>query len=136
MEIEDRIIQGFLRGLQDMGVQAFQRSQRLVPVDTGNLKRSGSVRLTPDGVEIRYSAPYAMNVELGHLRRNTTVNAHWRPPTRIPNGRMVNRSSSQVHIPRFSFTQSARRPKYFVRQSINESMSSLSRIVGARVSRI
>lgn len=44
------------------------RSQALVPIDTGELKASGYVRLGPGGkVEIGYSAPYALAV---HERLN------------------------------------------------------------------
>lgn len=43
----------------------FAASQDLCPVDTGFLKASGGIQITPDDVEIVYDAPYASFVEFG-----------------------------------------------------------------------
>lgn len=43
----------------------FDRSQELVPVDTGELKESGDVVETGDGYAVEYTANHAIPVEFG-----------------------------------------------------------------------
>ena len=46
-----------------MARDILDESQRLVPVDTGNLRRSGKVVETDDGADVVYTADYAAYVE-------------------------------------------------------------------------
>jgi len=57
-------------GFKSLGNAVFVESQRRVPVVTGNLKSSGSIALSNEGFEIKYTAPYATDVEVG--RRSST----------------------------------------------------------------
>lgn len=41
----------------------FSKSQSRCPVDSGNLKNSGSVKATSDGYLVEYDAPYALLVD-------------------------------------------------------------------------
>lgn len=51
------------RALEKAATKVFERSQELVPVDTGNLKGSGSMQKTGDHeFEVGYSADYALAV--------------------------------------------------------------------------
>lgn len=63
------ITQMIIKGIQRNGERIFNISQDtatcFVPVDTGNLKRSGSVEPLSNGVRIIYRAPYASEVEVG-----------------------------------------------------------------------
>ena len=56
----DEICEAFVRGLQLFGESAFDESQRNVPVDKGTLKQSGSFRPTSKGLDIEYTAGYAL----------------------------------------------------------------------------
>lgn len=53
------------RGLDDVADFILTASQELVPVDTGNLKRSGIIEREFLEKSIRYEAPYAEPVEYG-----------------------------------------------------------------------
>ncbi len=98
-ELVDDINQAILDGVQDWVAEVYDASQENVPVQTGTLKNSGSVRITSTGGEIAYNAPYAAAVEFGvesdvpfrgdqwieipmHRRRNgSIVKRHWRKYT-------------------------------------------------------
>jgi hypothetical protein len=94
-----------LKYIQSIGAEIYAESQRIVPVRSGALKESGSLKYTSDGVSIKYTAPYASNlvgnaetdpnykyIVREHQRRlpsggQTTVKQHMRPmgirPTRM-----------------------------------------------------
>jgi hypothetical protein len=60
---EDRRVRGqMMRGLKKAGLTLQRESQRLVPVDTGNLKASAFVREDGDSVVVGYTASYALYV--------------------------------------------------------------------------
>ena len=58
-EVEDRITKALL----ELGDSVFARSQALVPVQTGELKRSGSSGIYGNHFRVEYTAPYAADVE-------------------------------------------------------------------------
>lgn len=60
-EVEDRITKALL----ELGDSVFARSQALVPVQTGELKRSGSSGIYGNHFRVEYTAPYAADVEFG-----------------------------------------------------------------------
>jgi HK97 gp10 family phage protein len=51
--------------VKDCFEYAFDLSQQTVPVDTGDLKRSGSITPITDGYEIRYDSDHAAFIEMG-----------------------------------------------------------------------
>lgn len=51
--------------LQRIAEDILDEAQRAVPVDTGDLRRSGTVRENGDEYEVAFTAPYAAYVELG-----------------------------------------------------------------------
>lgn len=53
--------------VREIAEDILAESQRLVPVDSGRLKRSGKVVETDDGFEVVYDAPYAAYVEHGTI---------------------------------------------------------------------
>ena len=59
------VIEAIKRALHETGENAFHESQRIVPVDTGALKESGSIALLQEGLIIRYTKEYASHVERG-----------------------------------------------------------------------
>lgn len=83
--------------VQQVVGRIFSESQKIVPVRSGALKESGSIKYTSDGGTITYAAPYASNlmgdaetdpnykyVVRQHQRRlpsgkQTTVKEHMRP---------------------------------------------------------
>jgi len=68
-DIREKIKQDLILGLRRNADRIFNISQQtkkgFVPVDTGNLKRSGSVDYYSDGAVITYRASYAAVVEHG-----------------------------------------------------------------------
>tara|TARA_R100000329_G_scaffold150516_1_gene143660 strand:+ start:720 stop:1106 length:387 start_codon:yes stop_codon:yes gene_type:complete len=49
--------------IENFAGAVYAQSQSEVPVVTGELKNSGSLRKIPNGYEIRYSAPYASLID-------------------------------------------------------------------------
>lgn len=69
--------------LHRVGLEMHRISQMYVPVDKGDLKRSGKVFLIPGGFILRYGMPYARRIEYGmaaHTERvrKARVKAHRR----------------------------------------------------------
>ena len=64
-QILDSVTRELTKAVAKMGTEVFQRSQTYVPVRTGNLRSSGIYKVTNDGFEIQYLAPYAGDVEFG-----------------------------------------------------------------------
>ena len=50
-------------GSKDMAEAIFSQSQEACPVRTGDLKRSGYVKETAEGIQVGYAAPYAQYVD-------------------------------------------------------------------------
>lgn len=84
MPLENRLVRAMTRGLQDFGEAVFLLSQQpgYVPVDKGTLKKSGVLRLLPNGFEIVYRTPYAAPVHFGVPEHDETVRRHWVRPFR------------------------------------------------------
>ena len=55
----------YRKELRQLGEETAGMAQKLVPVVTGQLKKSFSVKNVSRGVEIRYDAPYAWDVHEG-----------------------------------------------------------------------
>jgi hypothetical protein len=121
---EKRLERAALLGLQDFGRLVFARSQQRVPVKTGRLKRSGYVRILRDGVELGYTAPYAKDVEQGSPARLERVN---------PRARRAGVSARAVRVRAYTRRVGARKPRHFVKNSVDEYIPRLGQIVGRRL---
>ena len=55
----------YINFLRQLGNEVAVEAQKMVPVITGQLKKSFSIRNVPTGVEISYDAPYAWDVHEG-----------------------------------------------------------------------
>ena len=64
-------------GLMEAGLQVQAQSQRLVPVDTANLKGSAYTRKQGQGVEVGYTAAYAPFVHEDLEARHTVGQAKY-----------------------------------------------------------
>jgi hypothetical protein len=80
---EDRLRRAMVRGLQDAGEKMFTESDRDVPVDKGELKKSGVFRRLPDGFEIVYRSGHAVPVHFGVPAHDEWVRRHWVRPHRM-----------------------------------------------------
>lgn len=58
----ENMVEAARAGLKDAGDDLLQRSQALVPTDSGGLRSSGSVKASGETVSVEYSAPYAVIV--------------------------------------------------------------------------
>ena len=79
-QLENKSVRAALKGLQDFGEAVFTLSQRGVPVDKGTLKKSGVLRLLPNGFEIAYRTPYAAPVHFGVPEHDERVQRHFVHP--------------------------------------------------------
>jgi len=61
--IKDKLLKAITKGVQVNGKFVFDRSQEYVPVQTGQLKKSGGFVAKKDGWILNYRAPYAADVE-------------------------------------------------------------------------
>jgi len=67
LELERKVDKGMHKGFVEFGKEVFEESQRLVPVKTGKLKKSGRFEVKRIGrVDIVYSEKYSAAVEFGH----------------------------------------------------------------------
>lgn len=60
--LEEEIKKGALKGLRITAQNILGESQKLVPVDTGTLQKSGSIKLNSETLtaQISYNTPYAL----------------------------------------------------------------------------
>lgn len=75
--IEAELLKGAQKGLRDTAEDILGESQKLVPVDTGTLQKSGTVQYNEDKTiaTISYSTPYALKQhEDLSLKHNTSKN--------------------------------------------------------------
>jgi hypothetical protein len=72
-KIQDAIV----AGIRDCGEQIFKDSQMYVPVDKGQLKKSGRTKKIYNGFQIAYRTPYAAAVEYGYGPMVERVSRHW-----------------------------------------------------------
>jgi len=92
--IKDKILKAITNGVQVNGKHVFQRSQQYVPVQTGQLKKSGGFSAKKDGWILKYNAPYAADVEArpyssGEDTQPKTVGAYIRRAFRRKDGTQV-----------------------------------------------
>ena len=59
------VVSALRQALHDTGEIAFLESRKIVPVDTGALRGSGSIQTIGEGIIINYSKEYASHVERG-----------------------------------------------------------------------
>lgn len=124
MTLEDRLVRASVLGIQDLGDAIMRRSQQLVPVRSGKLKRSGRVTRLRDGVSIRYTSPYATMVESG-------------TPEYIASFRGYQRRSrsGKVHSVRgYTTITRQRRPRRFVGQALDELLPKVPMFIAKRLS--
>lgn len=112
MRFEKELIRSSLRKLIiDKANEAFELSQMKCPVDTGLLKRSGSISIYQEAIEIKYSAPYAHIVEEGSKAQIVYV-----PPGVTNKG---------TYRSEYVYERKATQGKKFVRSSIEEAFSNM-----------
>ena len=58
--------------IEKFAIQVYQESQAAVPVVSGELKASGSINKTANGMKIEYTAPYASLID-GHGDNSTMI---------------------------------------------------------------
>lgn len=93
--IREAIIQAVGRN----GQRAFAESKNTVPVDTGELKNSGSFTESSSGITIKYSAEYASSVERGWAGGKVWVKLHFRKPASLVRGHYMNQPPKEgVHF--------------------------------------
>ena len=83
----------YIKFLQTLGNEAAKEAQKLVPVVTGQLRKSFSVRNISDGVEIKYDAPYAYDVHEGKNTEQLTepwVSSIPKHKRKLQSGKIVN----------------------------------------------
>ena len=61
--IKDQLLKAITKGVQVNGIFVSKRSQEYVPVQTGQIKKSGGFSAKKDGWILKYRAPYAADVE-------------------------------------------------------------------------
>jgi len=76
--ITDKIFKAITKGVQDNGNFVFKKSQHVVPVKTGFLKKSGGYQPKKDGWILKYNAPYAAIVEEGSSGGKEYIPPHTR----------------------------------------------------------
>ena len=59
------VVSALRQALHDTGEIAFLESRKVVPVDTGALRGSGSIQTIGEGIIINYSKEYASHIERG-----------------------------------------------------------------------
>jgi len=139
-ETRNKIIEAVVLGIQRNGDRIFDISQQKVPVDTGNLKRSGFVNRLDNGIEMGYRAPYAAAVENGiprdvpitgtqvvHRRGYTRRDGTYVPPQDIVyrNKRLIPMGRGRNLRFRVIDTIRRREGVYFLLNSIREGIRSL-----------
>ena len=115
MKISEHV---FISAIRDMTKRAFDLSQDKCPVDTGFLKRSGSIKDQQDGATIDYSAPYAGVVEDGMTGGPVKVKAHLR-------------AGSPVRS--YVYNQPPRKATLFIKSSIDEAFQGIGEAIGDRI---
>lgn len=105
------IKESLVKAIQRAGKTAFELSQSKCPVDTGELKRSGSVKDLENGIEIDYTADYASIVEQGSRAGNINVPSH-------------KRSGKTVRA--YSYYSKGQQPTKFLENSITEVFNNFS----------
>ncbi len=76
--VKEKIREAILEAIREKAKEAFDKSQNVVPVKTGNLKRSGTCKEIENGSNIIYSAEYASNIEHGVEDHIEVVNGFYR----------------------------------------------------------
>lgn len=104
-EAENAIRDALVDSVRDRANYAFSLSQIAVPVVTGFLKQSGTVRDEEGGSVINYKAPYASNIErgteshyepvAGHVRKGKYVKGHIRAVTKKEGKHFIEKSLKQ-----------------------------------------
>lgn len=78
MATKDSIKKGLLEIIQNLTHNAFVHSQQIVPVITGNLRRSGEFSSIENGAQIQYKAAYSSFVERGIKAQIVAVPGYYR----------------------------------------------------------
>jgi len=115
--IKDKLLKAITKGVQVNGKFVFKRSQEYVPVQTGQLKKSGGFVAKKDGWILNYNAPYAADV---HSRpyssdeeeQPKTVGAYVRRAFRRKDGTQV----KATQVKGYYYTKSGKRQRRDPRQ--------------------
>jgi len=100
------VIAAIRQALHETGENAFLESRRVVPVNTGELKSSGSIQQIAEGVIINYSKEYASVVERGWEGGRVWTSAY--------------RKSDGVYVKGHYKNQSPREGRHFIENSLNK----------------
>lgn len=108
----DEIKQALIKAIQNRVEIAFGKSQQVVPVVTGALRRSGNEKDIDAGASIIYSQNYASFVERGTKAGIRNVQGYYR--------------KGGAYVKPHSYFSNGQEPKYFIRNSMQESFSSFA----------
>lgn len=104
--------EALIKAIQEKVKDAFDRSQGVVPVETGKLKKSGKESELPNGARIFYGMEYASFVERGVPAHYEQVESYYR--------------KSGVFVKAFSRSMPAQPPKEYIKKSIKASFERFS----------
>jgi hypothetical protein len=107
-----KIKEALIKAIQTSGHKGFSISQTNCPVDTGELKKSGSDKNLDNGIEIDYTASYSSEVERGTLAGNRNVKPHFR---------------SGHSVKAYSYYSKGQKANPFIENAIHEAFSNFSK---------
>lgn len=117
--MNNRIKKAIIQAIRETAKNAFDLSQKKVPVVTGFLKNSGSFTETETGAKIRYSAKYASIVEKGYEGGVQYVEGHTR--------------GDGKYVRSYSRTMPKREGTFFIEKSVKEAFNEFPKILEARL---
>ena len=94
----EKIRLALIQAIQNTGNRGFGYSQSKCPVETGTLKRSGSVKKIDNGITITYSAQYASFVEQGFSAGTVYAKAHVRAGHQVKGYSYYTKGSTGGHF--------------------------------------
>lgn len=110
--VKEKIREAILEAIREKAKEAFDKSQNVVPVKTGNLKRSGEYKEIDDGGQILYAVEYASVIERGTESSIEVVNGFYRR-----DGTYVKSHTKKV---------SAKQGRKYIENSLKDAFSNLN----------
>jgi hypothetical protein len=111
-DIKKKIVQAVRKSVGVCAGNAFYKSQMKVPVVTGDLRDSGTMKPIMDGVEIKYSQPYASEVERGVEPGMVHVPAYTKH-----NG---------THVRSYDYFSKGQKAQHYIEEPMKESFDNLN----------
>jgi len=104
-QVKNLIKSSIIEAMTESGRSSFNQSQVVVPVKTGNLKRSGNITESNDSVIIEYKAEYSSEVERGTKGGLVNVKAY--------------RRKDGVFVRPHKMNQKPRQGRHYIENSLN-----------------